>query len=285
VLGAAGGLSYAVTVVLGRSLAKGGFDAPTVLGLRFSLAAALLLVILVATRRPLLPARGERLAAFLLGAVGYAVESTLFFMGLERGSAAAVTLLFYAYPALVAGVELVQGRASPRVVPALGLSAVGTVLVVATGSRVSISTAGVVLALGAATSFAVYVLVSHSVIRRTDSLTTATWVALGAGLSFLLRGVIGSDLQDPDGRWWQVLANAGATAAAFTFMFAALRRLGPGPTAIVLTLEAAFAVVLAAVFLDETLRPVQLVGGALILVATVLVGLSRRTDVDLEVPS
>ena len=253
------------------------------LGIRFTSAAVLLLVLLALMRRTLLPAPGERVRAFLLGCIGYAVESSLFFAGLQRGTAAAVTLLFYAYPSIVTLVELALGRRpDPRLLVAIALSAAGTVLVVTAGAEVTITTAGAVFALLSAASFAVYMLVSHRVIERTDGLTTGAWVALGAGLAQLARAVLGGELQPVGGHWPEMLLNGLATAAAFSLMFAALRRLGPSPTAVVMTLEALSAIVLAAVFLDETLNALQLVGGAAILVATLLVGLTQETPA--EVP-
>jgi drug/metabolite transporter (DMT)-like permease len=271
-------------VVIGRSLAEDGFRAPTVLGIRFTSAGVLLLLFLVLLRRSLLPVPGERLGAFLLGAIGYAVESTFFFNGLQRGTAAAVTLLFYAYPSIVTVIELASGRRPhPRLVVAVLLSAVGTGVVVAGGEAVSITTAGAMFALLSAGSFAVYLLVSHRIIVRTDGLTTAAWVASGAGLAQLSRAVVSGDLQTPGDHWPVMLLNGLATAAAFSLMFAALRRLGPSPTAVVMTLEAVSAIVLAAIFLDETLNALQLVGGVAILVATLLVGLTRE-DAPAEVP-
>jgi drug/metabolite transporter (DMT)-like permease len=257
-----------------------------VLGLRFAVAGLVVVIALAALRRALLPEKGERMAAFLLGAIGYMVESTFFYMGLERGSAGAVALLFYAYPAIVTMIELVTGRTarSTATLGALGLSAAGTVLVVATGGEVTITAAGATYSLVAAGCFAVYLLVSHATMRRTDSLTTAGWVAVGAGVSLLGRAFATGDFQSPGDDMDLMLANGAATAVAFTCMFAALRRLGPGPTAIVLTLEAVFAVILAGLFLDETLRPLQLAGGLAILAATAIVGLRRTDDVELEVP-
>lgn len=253
------------------------------LGIRFTSAAALVLVLLAVLRRPLLPVPGERVRAFLLGCIGYAVESSLFFAGLQRGTAAAVTLLFYAYPSVVTLIELAMGRRPhPRLLGAIALSAAGTGLVVAAGAEVTITTAGAVFALLSAGSFAVYLLISHRVIERTDGLTTGAWVALGAGLAQLARAVTTGDLQPVDGHWPEMLLNGVATAAAFGLMFAALRRIGPSPTAVVMTLEAVSAIVLAAIFLDETLRPLQLVGGAAILVATLLVGLTRDPAVQAE---
>jgi drug/metabolite transporter (DMT)-like permease len=254
-----------------------------VLGIRFTSAALLVLALLALMRRSLLPVPGERVRAFLLGCIGYAVESTLFFAGLQRGTAAAVTLLFYAYPSVVTLIEFALGRPPQRsLVVAIALSAAGTVLVVTAGGEVTITTAGAVFALLSAASFAVYLLVSHRVITRTDGLTTGAWVALGAGLAQLVRAVVQGDLQPIDGHWPVMLLNGLATAAAFSLMFAALRRLGPSPTAVVMTLEAVSAIVLAAVFLDETLTALQLVGGAAILAATLLVGLTHEAPA--EVP-
>ncbi|MBV8959906.1 MAG: DMT family transporter [Actinobacteria bacterium] len=274
-------MSYGVTVVIGRSLAKANFGVTTVLGVRFGVAGLALVAVLLVRRRPVMPAPGERLRAFLLGAIGYGFESTLFFMGLERGTAAAVALLFYSYPAVVTLIESAMHRRIPssRSLLALALAGGGTAVVVVAGGAVTISSAGALIALGSACSFGVYLLVSHAVIERTDSLTLSAWVALGAALSFVVRGVVGNSLEQPGGHWPVMILNGIATASAFTFMFAGLRRIGPSRTSVIMTLEALCAVVLAAIFLGEELRPLQLVGGAGILAATVLIGTSRAPEV------
>jgi drug/metabolite transporter (DMT)-like permease len=249
-----------------------------VLGVRFGVAALATFLVLAALRKPLLPARGERVRAFLLGAIGYTIESSFFFAGLERGSAAAVVLLFYTFPAIVA---VVERRNWTRQTPlTVGLSVGGAVLIVTAGGGVHISHSGIVFALGSAVSFAIYLLASARLIKRTESLTVAAWVAAGASLSMLLRGVVTSSLQSPDGYTAALLGNGLASGAAFACMFAALRRMGPGRTAIVMTLEALFAIVLAAMFLDETIGPLQFVGGAAILAATVLTGLEKTTPIE-----
>jgi drug/metabolite transporter (DMT)-like permease len=282
VLAVASALSFAVTIVVNRSLAAAGLGVTTTLGIRFSTAAAVLLVVLSLRRAPLLPAAGERLLVVGLGAFGYMAEATLFFLALERGTAGAVSLLFYAYPAMVTLLELALGweRAVPRNLAALVLSAVGVGLVVAGGSDVSISRAGVAFALGSAATFSVYLLASDRLVRRTDSLTTGAWVAAGAGLSFLVRGAVEGQLRNPAGHVPALALNGLATASAFAFLFAALRRLGATRASVVMTGEALFAVVLAAVFLGEGLRPLQAVGGLGILVATALVAVSRRVPAE-----
>src|SRR5207237_8309718 len=143
--------------------------------------------------------------------------STFFFLGLERGTAAAVTLLFYAYPAAVTVVELVTGAAQPttRLLGALGLSVAGSAIVVVAGADVSFTTAGIVFALLSAGSFAVYLLLGDRVLRRTDAPVTSAWVALGCCLGHVARGAATASFRSPAGHWPALVGNAAAPAAAF----------------------------------------------------------------------
>jgi drug/metabolite transporter (DMT)-like permease len=250
--------------------------AETALGIRFAVGAAMLLAFQLARRGALAPARRERVACFLLGAIGYAAESSFFYAALGRGSAAAVGLLFYAYPAIVTLLELATGalRASGRLFLAIALSAGGVAVVVATGASLTISALGAVFSLSAALSFSLYFLTSHRIVKRTDPVVNAAWVSLGAGASLLLRGLLLGRLHSPAGHELTLLGYGLANAVAFGLMFVGLRRLGPTRTALLLTIEVAGTVVLSAIFLDETLRAIQLVGGAAIAVGALLVSTS-----------
>lgn len=242
-----------------------------------------LFALLAVLRRPLVPEPGERLRPLLLGAIGYALESSLFYAALQRGTAAAVALLFYVYPAIVTVAELSVGkvRATPRLLGALGLSVAGTALIVVTGGEVAISTAGVVYALAAALSFAVYLIVSGRAVVRTDPMVNGAWVAAGASLSLTTQGLLSGSLRAPGSDTWLMLVNGLATAAAFSLLFAALARLGASRTAVVMTLEALSGVVLAALLLGEVIGPIQLAGGAAILAATILIS---RTKAETATP-
>jgi drug/metabolite transporter (DMT)-like permease len=275
--GASCAFAYALTIVFGRSLATSGLNTATVLGIRFGVAALATLVVLKALDRPLLPVPGERVRAFLLGGIGYAVESSFFFAGLERGTAAAVVLLFYSYPAIVTLLSRHWNRRTPLT---LGLSVGGAILVVAAGGDVEISRSGIVFALCSATTFAFYILASARLIKHTEALTTAAWVSAGASISMLVRGVATMSLQAPGGHLLPLVANGLASGTAFAFMFAAVRHIGPRRTAIIMTLEALFAILLAAVFLDEGIGPLQVVGGVAVLAATILTGLERDTPIE-----
>jgi drug/metabolite transporter (DMT)-like permease len=283
-LAGAAALSYAVTIVIGHSLSRAGVPSATALGIRFGVAALAIACILVVRGAPLLPAPGERIRLVLLGGVGYSLESTLFFLALGHGTAAGAALVSYAYPAIVAALELSLGAPLPvrRMLLAVGLSAAGTLAVVASGNEVTISPSGIAFALGAAVVFAIYLLSGARFIHDTDAWTRAAWVAGGAAASSAGRGLMTGSFSVSGGHWFALLAYGAFTATAFGLMFTALHRLGPARTAVVMTLEAFFAVVLGAAFLGEALAPTQLAGGVAILVAAGVVAAARtppRVDV------
>ena len=75
---------------------------------------------------------------------------------------------------------------------------------------------------------------------------------------------------------WAGVAAAGVPALLFLL---GIRSIGPTRTSIVALLEPVFGVLLAAVLLGEALGPVQVAGGALVLVAA---GLLQRGGEDAE---
>ena len=279
-LAAGGALSYGVTIVFNRSLAEAGLGPATTLTIRFAVGATVLLALQATRGDAIAPPRGQRLPCLLLGLL-YTAQSTLFFLGLERGTAAAVTLLFYAYPVVVTVVELGTKTAplTSRLVGALGLSVAGSAVVVVAGADVSISGAGVAFALTAAATFAIYLLLGDRVLRRSDAPVTSAWVALGCCLGHIVRGAAVAGFRSPAGQWPALVGNGVATAAAFFLMFAGLRFLGPARTAVVMTLEAVFGIALAALFLGETIGALQLVGGAAVLIGAAVVATTRQVDV------
>jgi drug/metabolite transporter (DMT)-like permease len=204
-------------------------------------------------------------------------------MGLQRGTAAAVALIFYAYPAVVALVETVTGaiRMRARTLVALVLSISGSAVVAIGGGKVAISATGVLFVCGAVVMFSTYALLSHRVLPRTDSLTAAAWTAIGASIGVIAFGAAGGQLEMPSGgAFAALLANGFATAAAFALFFMVLDRIGPTRTGICMAFEAVTGIALAAIFLGETVRPVVAIGGAAVLGGVVLAALVSPAPVE-----
>ncbi|MEY2433428.1 MAG: hypothetical protein QOC92_3153, partial [Acidimicrobiaceae bacterium] len=275
-LAAIGAMSYGITVVVGEDLADAGFGPATSLGVRFGIAGVLLAIVVRARRVALFPSRRVVLTGLSLG-VAYAIEATFFFSALERGTAAAAALVFYVYPAMVTLVELLRGRERPHRVTfvALGLSMCGTAIVVAGGGRVSVTPAGVAFALAAAATFSAYLLVGREYSKTVDPMVVACWVSIGASVSNLAWGGVTRDLVDPWSRLDEIGLYGLSTAIAFTLTFAAMNRIGAARVAVVMTLEAVSAVVMAALFLGESVSVTQAIGGVAVLAAAVVIARSQ----------
>lgn len=278
-LAAIGSVSYGVTVVVGEDLADAGLGPTTALGVRFAVGGLLLAFVMRLRRVPVFPSRRIVLVGLGLGVI-YATEATFFFNALERGTAAAVALVFYVYPALVTVVELIRGNERPHrsTFFALALSSIGAGIVVVGGGEVSITAGGVGFAVASAATFSAYLLIGRELSKGVDPMTVACWVALGASISNLARGAAQGELVNPSSRAIEIVLYGAATAVAFTLMFAAMHRIGATRVAVVMTLEAVASVVLAAIFLGESVTAVQGLGGVAVLAAAVVIARGQPED-------
>jgi len=272
VWGVGAALSYGVVVVVQRSLAKDHLPVATVVGGRYAVAAVLLVAAMVVLGRSPVPAPGERFRAGLLGVFGYVVHSSLFYLALGHGSAAAVAMVFYLYPAVIVVIELV-GRLRPvgrRVLAAPLFSGAGVAFVVATGERVTMTATGALLAVAASIAVSIYLLSSSHLIRRSHPMATGAWVAAGVAFSMATGGTLLSGFRLPAEDVPALLLAGLATAGATGFVYAALLRLGAGPTAVFMALQSLVALVLAAVTLHEPITGSQVVGGAALVTGAAL---------------
>lgn len=271
-------LLFGSVVVLGRSDAIRAMEVPALLAMRFAVAAAVLAAVVLATRRSLRPARGEGWRLFGLGAVLYATESALFFLALERGTAATVTLLFYTYPVLVAVISVATGGGLPGWVVggSLGAAVAGTAIVVVSSGGLDITVAGIAFAIGSALTFSIYLVGADRLIRRTRPLVTAMWVSLSASIGLLTAALVAgvAEVPAPEARL-PVLSMGVLTAGAFFLLFVGLRRVGAVRSSVIASLEPVAAAVLAAIFVGEPIRAGVLAGGVLILAGAVAATLAR----------
>jgi drug/metabolite transporter (DMT)-like permease len=271
---------FGVVVVFASRLAERGMPVSATLALRFGIASSILVVTLTVLGRPLAPAAGERAGVLVLAVVGYAVESSIFFAALGHGTAAAVTLLFYTYPVVVAlGSWLILRRGAPprRTAFALVLAGAGVAIVVGVGGSIAISPLGVVLSLSSALVISGYMLGADVLLRRTQPLTSAMWVSGAASLALFAASFATGRWRAPIG-WteWGPIAGMGvATAGAFVCLLEGIRRIGAERSSIVSSAEPLAAAVLAWVFLDQAVGVGVAFGGALILAAAILASIGR----------
>lgn len=281
-------LLFGAVVILGKVLAERDVSVPAMLAVRFALAGAVLASVLAVSRMRLAAARGERLRLVLLGAAGYAAESALFFFALRYGTAAAVTLLFFTYPAWVTVLSAITGMGLPGrlVVGSLVMTVAGAALVVASSGGLVVSLPGVVLSFASAVTFSFYLVGAERTVRGTSSPAAAMWVSLSAAAGLALYAVVSGQARAPSGaaEWFPVAGMGVLTAGAFFCLFAGLRRIGAVRTSIVASLEPVATALLALIFLAEPLGVGVVAGGTLILAAAITASVARRGVTEAEAP-
>jgi drug/metabolite transporter (DMT)-like permease len=281
VLSASMALQFAVVVMFGKEIAAGDLPFP-MLAIRFGGQSVLLFLVLIALRRPLLPASGERLPLALASTIGYGTEAALFFSALNHGKAGAVTLLFYTYPVWVMLVTIGLDRRFPagRLFLALVLAIVGSLIVIVGGGDLEVAPLGVLLALLTSVAYTAYLITADRTVRRTDPVTAAAWLGAGAAaanvvFSFAFRVHDVPALSD----WPLLLGMAVFSAGAFAAMLGGLQLVGAVRNAIIGVMEPLGVAVLAALILDEPLTAPTAIGGGLILGGAIIATLVRTTTV------
>lgn len=275
----ASAVAFGAMAILARIAFASGVDTPTLLALRFAIAAAVMVAISV-VRKVELPSGRTLVVVALLGAVGYGGQAFSFFTALTLAPAGVVALLLYLHPALVALLAAVflRERLTAVKLVALALALAGTVLTIAPAlaSNGLGGGAGVALGIGfavaAAVFYSLYIIVGAWIGHRVAAFPVSTVVIASAAGLFIVASLIRGPQwpQGPAG-WLAVIAIALlSTVAAVTLYFAGLRRIGPTRASTLSTLEPLVTVTLAAIVLGEDIAPVQMAGGALILAAVVL---------------
>ncbi len=262
--------AFGTLAILGRYAYAAGMDTFTVLFLRFSLAALLMAILLVA-RRESLP-RGKTLAQLIgMGALGYVGQSFMYLTAINYASAGLVALLLYLYPffVLILSVIVYRERVTFLKVAALLLALFGTALTVDPQGGEAI---GALMAIAAALIYSVYIIVGADVMKHVSPVQSSTVIFASAGAVF---GTItlfnGAHFPAINSGWLTVAAIVMvATVIPVVAFLAGLERVGPTNAAMLSTLEPVVTVLLGASLLGESLSPTGLAGGALILVAVIL---------------
>jgi drug/metabolite transporter (DMT)-like permease len=294
VVGAAmlfGTLSYAA-----RQADASGIGAYAFVFWRGALAAAVLVgvtALAVALRRSRLPdprLLTRRQQVRLLLACGFgATLNVAMFVAFLRTEVAVVLITFYIFPAIVTlaavrfyGERLDAGRAGALVLALAGLALVLIAPLVARG-RFDLDPLGVGLALVAALCQACFLLLSGRGYRPFESLHVSLYLIAAAALLALPLALFAGDPQallQPfvDPRAWIWVAAGGITGAAIptTMLLAGMGIIGPSRTAILMTFEPVVGVAIAGLLLGEQPVPLQLLGGAAVLAAAVVLQAGPR---------
>lgn len=252
--------------------------------LRFCLASLTLLILLRWRDGAIRLPRGDVRSVALLGIIGFGVYQMLWVVALQTIPAGDSALLIAATPVMTALLAIATGADAPNRIKVLGalvsFAGVATVIAAGQGLDLGASLMGDLLTLAAALCWAIYTVAGSRILRRHSPLMTSAW-AMVAGTLFMapigIAQLATSDLATSDLATFGPSAAlavlyAGTISAGFSnvVVFHGVKLLGPTRVTALQFLVPALAVVLAAIFLAEPIRPGQIVGGVVILAGVAL---------------
>ena len=251
---------------------------------RFLMAFLIIGVILVLSRRLVLPGKGELLTLVALGGLAYFLQSTLYFTALLYSPVAIVALILYTYPVFVTiGAFMLGWERISGVIAGACVIAIGGLLLVANpfGNPIGF---GMVLALGSSITYTIYILGGSKLLRKVSGDVAAFYIMGAAAVSFGLTGEFTGALHlnwSLMGWLWVGIIIVVCTVFAITAFFVGLSKIGPSRAALISLGEPATAIFASLAIYGNALTASQWFGGLLILVATAITALygnaERRT--------
>lgn len=204
------------------------------------------------------------------------------FVGVDKLPGDLYVIIIYTYPAMVAvGARLLGKPATRQLWTALGIITVGiafTVPEIFDGSQ-DAALFGFILTLFNAALYAGYILYSERIVNDTkghhqagDSFVAAAWGMVGSVIVATIVALASGGVSVPDtGLAVACMFGLGiiSTVVSQTAFFLGVSKLGPAPAALVAASEPVMALTWLVLFLDESMRAIQIVGAALVIVGVV----------------
>ena len=247
--------------------------------LRFSLASLTLLVLLRWREGSIGMPRRDLIAILGLGAMGFGVYQILWTTGLTTVPAGDSALLIAATPVFVALLSVVARSdvLTPLKLAGVLISFIGVAVVVGSGQGLSLggSIAGEAITVAAALCWSAYTAFGAPFVRRYSPLRATTWATVAGTavlaplaviqLASLDRIPLGIDVVG-------AILYSGFLAAGVSnvIVLNGVKVVGPTRTAALQFLVPPLAVGLAFLFLRESIRPGQILGGAIILAGVLI---------------
>lgn len=223
--------------------------------------------------------QGWRLIIF--GLLGMMPSQATYFMAISYGNAATATVLQFLGPLFIIVYLAAANRQLPRRVDmiSIGLALVGTFLLVTQGhlTSLALSVPGVIWGVLAGVSQASYTLLPRKLLQQFDARLVVGWAMIIGSLVFLPRVVLAAPAHLRVNHLFGIgFIVVGGTALAYLLYLKSLAYLDASTTGMLSAFEPLTATVVAVGVLGTRLAAPELIGGALILLTTVLQAVPQK---------
>ena len=258
---------------------KAGISITTLLFLRFFIAAILFFIYTFLKIKKISLTKSQLFSLFLLGGVGYNLQARFYFSSLQYIPASLTALLLYTYPIVVTALAFFidKEKITGKLLVSVGISFVGLILILGT-SVGKINGLGILLALGASLVYSLYIVLGNRVVKKIPPLVTSAFISLFASAGVLILGGLLGDINFNFQKtaWPPVLGLVlFSTVLSILTFFRGLELLGPTKASILSMIEPVFTIILSAAVLQDKPAFFQLAGGAIVLVGSIMVILSK----------
>jgi drug/metabolite transporter (DMT)-like permease len=220
----------------------------------------------------------------LVGTLGVACSNYFYYLAVQQSTVSLAITLQYAAPIWVLLYMVGRGRepATLQKAAAALVAMIGTALAIGVFySGVQLNTVGVGAALLASFGYAFYNIAAQGLVTRNHQFTVMFYVLSSAAALWLVVNPPWRVVQQHySHEQWEFFFAFACLSMLLPYMFylSGLKYLDPTRAVITSCLEPVFAILFAVIFVRETLRPLQVVGIAAVLVATVMVQIKPRSS-------
>ncbi len=287
---------FALNGTVAKTLLLAGIEATRLSQFRATFAFLVLLAVVALTNRPALRLRRDELPLLVVyGVLGVALTQFLYYVSIERLAIGVSLLIEFTAPLMVAVWFrfALHHPTRPAVWLALVTALLGLAIVAQVWEGFTLDPLGVVFAVGAAVSLAIYYVTADMAVRRSrprDPVSLTMWGMGAAALAWAVAapwwgfpfddfagslpvlGDTGPILPAVGLAGWMVVLG---TVVPFSLVVLSMQHLRASQASVVGMTEPIFATAIAWLVLGETLAPVQLLGAAIVL-GSVLVAERNR---------
>ena len=243
----------------------------------------LLPILFLSRGRTLALPRKDLLQIAVLGIFGVAASNYLYYLAIQKTNVAIAIIIQYTAPAWVLLYLAARGRqrATLQRVAAVGLAVIGCALVIGLvgNGHFQVNLLGLIAAVLASFSFAFYNVGGHDILARYDRWKVLLYtLASAAAFWIMVNPPWKIAAAHYDGWQWLFLLVFAITSVLlpFSLYFAGLQHLEPTNAIVASCLEPVFSILIAAIALGETVRPLQTVGILVVLAAILLVQMPEQ---------
>lgn len=265
--------TYGMNPLFALPLYEGGMDLYSVLFFRYLFAIPILAIMLKIRRRDFSIGKADIAPLIILGIL-FALSSITLFSSYHHMDAGIASTILFVYPIMVALIMFFffKEKISAKTIACIAVALLGIALLCKSGEGAVVSIKGVLLVLGSALSYSIYIVfVNKSRINKMATIKVTMYVLTVGWIIFAIKSLISGTLTTPPAEKWWLWGNILAlsifpTVISLICTTEAIQYIGSTPTAILGVLEPVTAVFFGVVIFGEILTTRIVIG--LILVIT-----------------